>query len=1273
MACLIKRKNNLITDVRLPDGKIVSTAYYDILSGIETKGLPAEHGGNINASLQKHVGKYIKNTTDPSEQALGIYLTLYTPKFQSWYGQWVEEPKINADYTITKDGLTRSIFDFIEFTHPLDVKLSSRRVKSIKGLLPTVKLMRDELKDRIKQHVDARERAKLNKEYSKEQKIEREKYYNALIKRLETQIDTLQKENSIKIVVAQGLADIQTIKEMLSGSVVSLSELLLADDIIKTWTNMERLFNIPNIMEVPADSDGTFTTRDTLIEINDAAQSFNNRIAYFAKNEILKAINKNVGEGQEVTIKDIEAMKDVSYWKAKARDITTVDNKLVGYLAKLITEVNMRIEKEHNRNHKKIDEATAKIMDNPLFKENGFDLFIKQQETKNPFGEPIKTLGFKGRFSQEWYESIKRRYRQLKENLDTAKDNKEVVAAVWAEHNQWVKEHTIAFNSAPFINTSAFTDEQRLNVINDLKNQGFTAEEINDFVKQARARYSQYVTDAETFSISLQDDIIKGVVVLQPEDGTDEEYIEKQVEEWKKINDPLAYNALINGTLKFDRSTVTKGSKYSIKIPRKIVNGANSNYYDQDFAKIAADKDLYEFYVFFRDFMKQQLSYLPQDEIDSLQSNFLPVVTERLSKEYGLSGLKEGMKGIDEWFFKNLTTIDYKTAGKADPISGVTRYGFTPRFINENVPVEQRSTDLNLIAKLFSDMALIYKHKIEVQDTIDTINNIVQGATSSTKNVRLKGDVVVSEAPKVLQEMVQSTVLRSFYRITPEAEGVMDRPFYNSLELLTLGTYKSEKYKQAKALEKELEALSQELENNRSLTTAERKSIERQITEKTDAYYELGGRNLSISSFFDAFNKFTREKGIALNPFSAVRNLAVGGVNNQIHAYGKEDFDSAQLRKATSILKTSVAKYISWGTVESEQSEKILRMMLDTKTIEGEDNTFAHAIKGLNGRSMLDTIKSAIPSPFGLMKSTDYFFRSQTAIAMLLNTKVKTTKGEFNLFEIMDKDLNIDTEKFGEWDMEANGGKTFDEVYDKSMMKINQISKKLHGFSGDVQSLAGKDNIIGRILFVFRSWLPETLATRFETKRHDPILERDTEGYYKTFFGNFINDDGLRIKESISEIIDAITKGEVEGLDKMQVANIRKMMMELAAIVVLAATYLALKLAIGGDDEDDEDKKYANILLNQLTLLNRDLTYYINPFSFSELLQNAVPITATLNQTRDAIVATTYYLARVEKTDEEGTLEYDGERTLLKISKSLPWVNNVNRVIYYSGRMGNVR
>jgi len=137
-------------------------------------------------------------------------------------------------------------------------------------------------------------------------------------------------------------------------------------------------------------------------------------------------------------------------------------------------------------------------------------------------------------------------------------------------------------------------------------------------------------------------------------------------------------------------------------------------------------------------------------------------------------------------------------------------------------------------------------------------------------------------------------------------------------------------------------------------------------------------------------------------------------------------------------------------------------------------------------------------------------------------------------------------------------------------------------------------------------------------------------------------------------------------LSEEEAANLRKLMMEMSVILTLYMTYLLLSSAL-----DDDDEKWKKLLINQLSLLNRDLTYYINPFSFESLTTNVVPGMSTVTQAYTAVEASLNYLAGVE--DEDGDLVFDGERTMLKITKALPYVNNVNRIIYYSGRMGDVR
>jgi hypothetical protein len=111
---------------------------------------------------------------------------------------------------------------------------------------------------------------------------------------------------------------------------------------------------------------------------------------------------------------------------------------------------------------------------------------------------------------------------------------------------------------------------------------------------------------------------------------------------------------------------------------------------------------------------------------------------------------------------------------------------------------------------------------------------------------------------------------------------------------------------------------------------------------------------------------------------------------------------------------------------------------------------------------------------------------------------------------------------------------------------------------------------------------------------------------------------------------------------------------------------MLLAAAVGDDDE-----KWKKLLVNQMELLNRDMTYYTDPSSIESLTQNVVPSIGTITQSIKAIKAVGGYALGQENND--GDPMYDGERTILKITKALPYLNNVNRVMYYSQRIGAVR
>jgi hypothetical protein len=455
--------------------------------------------------------------------------------------------------------------------------------------------------------------------------------------------------------------------------------------------------------------------------------------------------------------------------------------------------------------------------------------------------------------------------------------------------------------------------------------------------------------------------------------------------------------------------------------------------------------------------------------------------------------------------------------------------------------------------------------------------------------------------------MVESEIKRSFYGAPVEESMVVQgRKFYNAKELLTAGLHKSEKYKKAQELEAKIKDLTKELEKD-SLTDIERVNIEKEINKLKSEHSNLGGRLFSITKTLDSNIKYSRLVALAFQPFSALRNLLIGGVNNVIHATGGRDFNSKDLRTATAMIKGSITKFWTKGNVVSKDAAKLLKFMLDTGTVEGEDGLYKANV--ISKKTAADKILDVLPNAFTLMKGTDFLFKSQTTLSMALNTNIVTEKGNVNLYKALTDSLEFNEELYGKYNPELNGGLEFEELYDKFMLKNGQVAKKLHGLATNRTGVMGKDNVMGRLLFLFKSWLPETLANRYEARKYDEFLERDVEGYMRTFGRLAFVEQGLPY--AFKAMLRATFSDNTDDMNELERENLRKAFAELVAIIATSAIYFTIKgLA---PDEDDEDRKKWNMIINQMELLQRDLTFYVDTDSLGDLTSQMVPSITSLN------------------------------------------------------------
>lgn len=1070
---------------------------------------------------------------------------------------------------------------------------------------------------------------------SKEEKLKKTVYYKDIMDKTNATRKELLKLSSDKqtdYILDQAMIDAKIVDALFSSDIATFSELKFAGTVVDTWSNLNKAIGLDSVYEIKNED-----IRNKAIEITNKYLEFGERLRQIAL-ELIK-------QSGLTDFKLTETSVPTEYF----RELGTAGIPITNELAKIIKTVNFRINKEHNENYATIDDKFNLIKNHPLFKQLGWDLFIKTQKDKS--GNDVLALTTK--YSQSFWNRLSYASKLRKIEIEKADGDKAKIRAAWKKYNTWNEENTVPFNAVPFIEMAKYSDAERDAEINRMKSLGFNENEINSIIVESEKLNARFQQNKEEFKSRMELEVAKDPSLI-PSSLSADDYVQELVEEYDNLNNPVKY--MLQKFTKGETLTAYGGARYTYLIPAKEVFGRPSDYYDENFAKFANDPVLYEFYDWYKKFMKESMGWLPEEEAEDLQSNFLPVIADRLAKEYGLTALKESVKGLGDWFMKSLTEHNYNQRVETAAFSKKERRGFKARYISEKIAIENRSKDLTIMAKMFSDMALIYKHKNAVSAQVDVINDIIQNTEGSYKMDKITGAMqAVDKNASRLQSLADATVKRAFYGLAAEDElWKSDTLFYSFWELASFGLWKSKKGKQAKILSDEIKATNQKLEDD-TLSEKDREELEIELENKKTEFYKLGGRKFSLTKAIDTSIKGTRITSLGFAPFSAFRNLLIGKINNNIHATGGRDFNKKDLMWANKQIIEASGKYWSGGKYETKMTKLLFGLMYDSQMAEGEDGMYLQTM--VDKRTSLDKLREMLPKAFTWLSSGDYHFKGEMLLACMKNEMIKTSKGDVSFIDVLDENRKYNEREYGPWDAAANGGLSFEDFYAKKMLAYKQLANKLHGATGKDVYVKGKDNAVTRMLMLFKSWLPETVGVRFDPKHKDALLDRDEEGYYRTFIKQ-VRDKKLGI---FKMLIQTVFNKENGLTDPMELANFKKATKELQVVISLWMAYMLLK-AIAPDD--DEKKKIYNLLvLRQLHDINRDLTYYSDINSIADLQSNVFPVVRTMQNWQEALKAVSYNLAGVKK--ESGDEMYDDERTILKITKVLPVFSNVNKINYY--------
>jgi hypothetical protein len=347
---------------------------------------------------------------------------------------------------------------------------------------------------------------------------------------------------------------------------------------------------------------------------------------------------------------------------------------------------------------------------------------------------------------------------------------------------------------------------------------------------------------------------------------------------------------------------------------------------------------------------------------------------------------------------------------------------------------------------------------------------------------------------------------------------------------------------------------------------------------------EIGKKVIKMGELADFGLKWNSLLRIGLNPMTAFTNLAVGEIGNVIEAMGGRFFNIGDLNKAGGIFSAQILKENSKTRILIEKYP----MLQELTDYEYAANVSIR--QGLTGEKLKNYM-------YSMQKGGEVFLQTRTMIAMMLHTK---PDGKTSLWEMLDDKGELKPEFLKHFGTQEE----FQDYMLRNSTRIMGVNEQIHGRYSTRDAAILNQNVLFRMAFQFKKWIPAAVETRLGRKQYNDRLMAETEGRWITF---------LKLTANLKKSIERYNKGE---LSEMEIYNLRKTMTEIA---IFSATMLAA-IAMGWDD-DDKRKKSASykFTMDQLDKVSGDLLFFANPKNVTRLSKNPFALTKLVDQLVDIV------------------------------------------------------
>lgn len=750
----------------------------------------------------------------------------------------------------------------------------------------------------------------------------------------------------------------------------------------------------------------------------------------------------------------------------------------------------------------------------------------------------------------------------------------------------------------------------------------------------------------------------------------------KALKNWENNNSPYLYQ------LKYEKNLLTLSdgpySKYNVVVPKR-----DKGWYDSKFEEISKDQDLLNLYNYITNLLQDLKYIVPVEARNNIKRNTLPYIgIDILGQLYngkatmGVSALVDKVSQL--MFEKSLKTSDNverdlltnkpiknlkipKISHKEEQIK---EYIHLKKLQYNGIPTLQMIADwrqeaLEKIAedtkhsvtdllKIYTIQVLTYKHKAEVDNLLSFSAQLMREREAQKKDVyghifKEKGGL------KNINDMLEYAL--DVWRGYPiyKSEGVT-----NKIKHLSESekAFKRKCEETIRIIDERAEELSKDSDMNADELAelhAERENLIRQINQL--------GSDMSGTKAANSVMSWYTILGMGFNAMAGVVNLGIGYLENSIRAADGRLMNSKDLHVAY----TQVLSLLKSKKFFTANDRKIVnfnkRFNIVAKSMNElfniEDNTTISYLRN----------KFKFLNPMIFNEITEFQNQMPLVIARLKKMEALDANGNKTTYwDALNEDMTV---KEG---YRLSTTKSNEDALIDMELHLQDLVNRTHGNYRQTEAKMYKKNILGRMAFQFRGWMPEGIASRWGKEAESELLGITVKGRWRSYSTLFrgttvgdihysgLNNTLFTLKQLLRKCTYGLLKPDFSGrMSEVDAANMKANLQELFLLINITALYLIGQAAI---DPDDRKKYRINILLNMLSRMQTDAIMYINPLAYKNISDNVIPALGLLGNLYNLGIYSGQYLT---------TFDDDYKEKFFKaLAKNTPLATQVVRLKSYT-------